>query len=106
MKGIPDNFFDDIIGVINQKETDVMEIVLSVENSHLPYLITKPLHKSQVVTENEPQPGWTEVVLKIKPNHEFYALILSFGEKVKVMFPDSVKHTLLQKVNKMHLLYK
>lgn len=105
-KGTPDNFFDDIIGVIQEVDEPIQEIHLLIENSHLPYLLTKPLHISQSIIENTSKEDWTEISLKIKPNYEFYSLILSHGEKIKIKSPEPVKEELLKKINQMYRQYQ
>lgn len=105
-KGTPDNFFDNIIGVIKEVGAETQEIKLLVENDHLPYLITKPLHKSQTISELQKSDLWTEITLKIKPNYEFYSLILSHGEKIKISSPEPVKAEFFKKLKKMYKLYK
>nr|WP_311538242.1 hypothetical protein [Ornithobacterium rhinotracheale] len=58
-----------------------MEIELS--DYILPYIQTKPLHGSQRIKGNL-------LSMEVKINFEFIALILSFGQNMRVKSPDSL----------------
>lgn len=53
-----------------------------------PYVISKPLYPSQ---KTKWKKDWLEVKIKIIPNYELEQLILSFGEHVKVIYPENLK---------------
>ncbi len=84
-----DEYFYDIVGVTKPDGVSIQEIVLRFNKIAANYVITKPLHPTQIhkFVDNE-----LEVKIKIIPNYELEQLILSFGEQVKVISPESLKH--------------
>ena len=83
-----ESYFDDIIGVTLHQDEELTKIEIWASNDIAPYIKTKPLHGSQKrISENED--GYT-FSIEIIPNMEFEQLILSYGEKVKVLSPDNV----------------
>lgn len=70
------------------------EIMLSFESIQGMYIKSLPLHHSQkVLIDNEIE---TIISIFVKPTYEFYAKILSFGNKVKVVSPSEIADTLRQ----------
>ena len=90
-------YFEDIIGVTIPNE-NVLNIVLKVDKTLIPYITTKPLHGSQIIygTDNN-----FEVHLKLIPNYELETMILSFGEKIRVLEPIILVEKLKERINKM-----
>ena len=62
-------------------------------------LLSKPIHKSQVVTE-EQDDGSAIISIKVIPNYELIQLLLSFGERVKVLSPESLRGEILGRIKK------
>ncbi len=87
-----DEHFYDIIGVSTPDESGLEEIELLFSKEQANYINTKPLHPSQKakLLEN----GELRVVLNLIPNHELEMTILSFGERVKVIKPISLKNNI------------
>jgi predicted DNA-binding transcriptional regulator YafY len=99
----PLNYFKYSIGITAQK-SNPEEITLSFTPNQSNYLIEKPLHKTQTVlvnTENE-----FIIKLTVEPNYELIANILSYGENVKVISPNSLKELIIQKISLMEKNYK
>lgn len=90
-------YFDDVIGVTVPNDK-VEIIILEISESLLPYLKTKPIHGSQIIKELG---GRNYLQLKVIPNYELEMLILSHGEKIKVVEPLFLAEKLLDRVNKM-----
>ena len=79
-------------GIINSIETEPEDIILSFDPEQGKYLKTFKLHSSQVNlidTEKELQ-----IHLKLYITFDFVMEILSYGAKVKVIAPDSLKEQL------------
>ncbi|MFA9193395.1 WYL domain-containing protein [Flavobacterium sp. FBOR7N2.3] len=91
-------FFDDIIGVSKDpnKQTEEVKLVFSEEQA--PYIQTKPLHWSQKSKVLED--GTLEVRINVIINYELEMRILSFGEKVKVISPDSLIIQIKERIQK------
>lgn len=90
-----EHYFDNIIGVSFNKNDVPTIIILKVCAEQLPYMLTKPLHHTQVVREFM-QDGDAIISIKVIPNFELIQQLLSFGERVTVLEPetlrDEIKH--------------
>lgn len=75
-----------IVGISFSEEEIPVSIRLWFNKEQAPYILTKPLHSSQKLLEED----GNEIVisLKIVPNFELEQLILSYGERVKVLEPE------------------
>lgn len=92
-----DDYFSDIIGV-SKINTEVEEIkILILDKEQASYIKTKPIHQSQK-TIKKTELGY-ETSIRVIPNFELYKLILSFGERIKILTPEAV-------VNRMKLITK
>jgi predicted DNA-binding transcriptional regulator YafY len=80
---------NNIVGISFSDGETPVSIRLWFSRGQAPYITTKPLHSSQeLIEENE-----TGIVvgLKLVPNFELEQLILSYGERVKVLEPLSLQ---------------
>jgi predicted DNA-binding transcriptional regulator YafY len=96
-----EEFFDDMIGVSKGKDQQPVEVKLIFNKEQAPYIKTKPLHSTQKnkILEN----GFLEIRINVVLNYELEMKILSYGEKVKVISPE----TLVNKIKKsIELLFK
>ncbi len=81
-------YFDDIIGVTMPDKGKLAKIELLFTNEEAPYVLTKPIHGSQIKKKHDE--NGLIVSIEVIPNIEFEKLILSFGDKVKVMSPKKI----------------
>lgn len=81
-------YFFDIIGVTRPDDGEVEKVVLEFTKEQAPYIITKPLHPTQ---KHKWEGEKLIVTIKVIPNYELESLILSFGEKGKVVEPKSLR---------------
>ncbi|WP_235324549.1 helix-turn-helix transcriptional regulator [Pedobacter lusitanus] len=80
-----DRYFDDLLGVTKSENDRAQKVILEFENTHSPYVITKPIHQSQtVISKNEKS---TVFRIDVVLNFELEREILGFGEAVKVIAP-------------------
>ena len=93
-----DFHFSSIYGVSKPFDQNEEEIHLLFSKRQAPYIITKPIHETQKHYEVE---EGLLVKIKVIPNFELEQLILSFGEGVKVLEPDSLKKRILNRVQKV-----
>lgn len=82
----PDEFFYDIIGVTIPKDKSIEKVILKFSEHRYPYIKAKPIHPSQVSKDENNQ-----IILKLIPNKELTAMILSFGKDVEVIEPQSLR---------------
>lgn len=93
-----EDYFDDLIGVSRGDDDKLEEVKLIFTKSQAPYILTKPLHNTQKsrTLENET----LEVRIKVIINYELEMKILSFGEKVTVISPDSLVCKIKERIKK------
>ncbi|MFT6960792.1 MAG: putative DNA-binding transcriptional regulator YafY [Flammeovirgaceae bacterium] len=97
-------FYEDVVGVTVNEGKRPNTIHLFFSKYHAPYVLTKPIHHSQKVVE-ETEFG-VEISLKVQINFELEREILGFGDGVKVLSPDSLKHSILKKLENAKLNYE
>lgn len=94
-------YFEDIIGVTVNKDITITKVILKITNELYPYIETKPLHGSQKVKEKNE--NFTTIELELIPNYELDSLILSYGEGVEILAPESLRERVK---NRIQLTYK
>lgn len=87
-----DTYFNDVIGVTVPK-ADIETIVLRFSENRFPYVVSKPLHHSQVVNKEQ-----RTVTITVKPNNELNQLIFSFIPDVEVLAPCSLREAIKDKI--------
>jgi len=95
--------FDDIIGVTKIADRELQQINIWVSSTLVPYIKTKPIHNSQEIL-SEDEKGM-EIVLNLIPNYEFYSIILSFGESIRILSPDLIRDELASKLESASKMY-
>jgi len=85
----PNDYFEDIIGVSRMEGSQLQRIVLFFRKDAAPYVLSKPLHGSQKVVSRSEE-GAT-VSIEVIPNFELETVILSHGERVKVLEPEDFR---------------
>jgi predicted DNA-binding transcriptional regulator YafY len=83
------HYFDDTIGVSKMPTQKPEYIVMKIEKSHAPYIITKPIHSSQIITKEESD--GTIFSIEVIWNFELEREILGFGEHIKVLSPRRIR---------------
>ena len=89
-----EEYFDDIIGVSIPKGKVVESLQLKFAPERFPYILSKPIHPSQKIIDKENKIIQIEVI----PNRELEALILSYGNQVEVLSPDSFREQIRQNI--------
>lgn len=80
-----EKYFSDIVGVSRPTNTEISTVKLWVSSRETPYMQTKPIHKSQVLTLNPD--GSSNVTLKLYINYELENILLSYSDGIKVLEP-------------------
>ena len=86
-----------MIGVSKTGYVDKIEFIASKEQ--VGYILTKPLHSSQEIKETRDD-GSVVFEIAIEPNVEFYQLMMSISDSVKVLSPQRVVNELQRRLNK------
>jgi predicted DNA-binding transcriptional regulator YafY len=89
-------YFEDIIGVTMPENTKLIKIELLFNNDEAPYVITKPLHESQIKKSHDE--NGLLITIEVIPNVELVKLLLSYGDNVTIIKPLTFK----EKINKIH----
>jgi len=94
--------FEDVVGVsVPDGATHAVEI--EVAAALWPYLESKPMHGSQKVLKRKS--GGATIRLDVKLNYELQALLLSYGEGLKVVAPEELRQLLHARVAEMNKNY-
>ena len=98
------SYFEDIIGVSIPKGQSCEKVQLWVSAEQFRYIQTKPIHGSQRVIETSSNGAIIE--LDIIPNYELEQLLLSYGEKIKVLSPESLRDRMKERISKSFKNYE
>ena len=89
--------------IISPNDHEPQEVILSFNAFQGKYIKTLPLHESQeILKDNEDE---LQIKLTIYITHDFFMEVLSFGENVKVIQPESLISDLKSVYNKALNLY-
>ena len=78
-------------------------IRLFIDRQTAPYVLTKPLHHSQQLLSKSNM--GVEISIKVMHNFELEKEILSFGDSVKVLSPESLRKRICMKLSNAVNLY-
>lgn len=96
-----EHYFDDIVGVTHPSNREKEHIILRATKGRFPYIVSKPIHASQRVTNEEEY----ELSLDVIPNNELDQQILSFGYDLEVISPDWYRERIGNNVKEMFKKY-
>ena len=91
------DYFEDMIGVSKDTRTEPQTVKLWVSAAQWPYIKTKPLHGATQRLESLDETG-AVITIEVYINYELEQLLLSFGEKVKVLDPVELKDKIKQRI--------
>ncbi len=94
-----EHYFENVIGVTVHLKEEPQPVVLWTSKEQLPYMLSKPLHHSQTIIEKR-EDGSAVISINIVPTFELEQLILSFGERVKIFSPVSLRDKILERIKK------
>lgn len=92
-----DDYFEDIAGVSFPPDRKIEKVLLRFSSGRFPYIESKPIHGSQR-TVSSPE---GLISLDIIPNRELESIILSFGDDVEVLAPESLRNAIAQKIRNL-----
>ncbi|UBB90913.1 WYL domain-containing protein [Candidatus Kaistella beijingensis] len=93
-----EEYFEDIIGVTNDLSKKPIKVIIELSDQVAPYIVTKPMHGSQKIKDNI-------LTLNVKHNQELETLLLSYGERIKILEPQSLVDALKLRVSDQHNHY-
>ena len=96
-------YFRHVVGVSVEANGRTERLEIFVEQAHLPYLLTKPIHHSQQLQRKIP--GGGIITLDMQLNFELEKELLGYGETIKVLHPPRLVRRLKKRVALTHRLY-
>ena len=92
-----DTFYQNTIGVTVLNTVHLFDIILKIDRSNAPYVLTKPFHSSQEVVEKLSN-GSVIISMRVHINFELERLILGFGEAIEVLAPRMLRKRIKKKL--------
>lgn len=99
------DYFDDMIGVSKDTRTEPQKVKLWVSKETWPYVRTKPLHGATQKTVSEDENG-AVITIEVYLNYELEQQILSFGENMMVLEPETFRDNMRNRINSALKLYE
>lgn len=88
---------DNIVGVTIDWDAEVKNVQLQFSEKRYPYVLTKPLHKTQTIVNEEER----IIQIQVIPNKELESLILQFGNDVEILSPQGLRDQIKEKIQEM-----
>jgi predicted DNA-binding transcriptional regulator YafY len=101
----PDTFFDNLIGVTKNINDKAHTIRFWAAPEQVPYIETKPLHKSQFVVQRD-EDGSAIFQMEVVLNYELEKDLLGFGEGIKVLSPKCLVNNMSRRLRKASQYYE
>ena len=98
-----DTYFDDFIGVTMPSDTRLEKVLLRIDASLWPYIQTKPLHGSQRIKQRTDE--FILIEIEVHINYELKSLILSYGERMEVIEPQSLREEISDVISALQKKY-
>ncbi len=100
-----DAYYKNTIGVTVMNDKQLLDVILWVDQSNAPYVLTKPLHSSQKVIKKL-EDGSIEIQISVHHNYELERLLLGFGNSLEVLGPETVRTRMKRKLQRACALYE
>jgi len=98
----PETYFKHTIGISYSDKAPV-DVIIEVVNDFAPYLLTQPLHESQLLIEEKATSSVFKMHLVV--NNELETLLAGFGDFITVLSPVQLKQMLITKFDKARKNY-
>lgn len=95
-----EHFFDNVVGV-SVPMSEPVDIELQVSESRFMYVVSKPIHHTQRIVDEEKR----VICITVIPNRELDQQILSFGADIEVLSPDSFRNHIREKIAENYKKY-
>lgn len=96
--------YSDLIGVTKNHNDRAHKVIIHINKAHAPYVLTKPLHQSQqLLEENE---AGILIRIDVVMNFELERELLSFGETIKVLAPRLLAGRIAKRLSQASKLYE
>ncbi|HTN38116.1 MAG TPA: WYL domain-containing protein [Arachidicoccus sp.] len=99
-----ETYYNDLIGVTKSPKDRARKVILEIARRHAPYIMTKPLHSSQIVLEGNGE--WIRIRIDVVLNFELEREILSFGAGLRVIYPRDLAARIKKEVDASAAMYE
>ena len=100
-----EHFFDDVIGVSKNINNTPRRIKFWASGEQSKYIMTKPVHRSQVLLKQNKDDGSCIFQIEVVINFEMYSVFMSYGPGIKVIYPRQAVCYMRDKVKETAALY-
>ncbi len=95
------DYFENVVGITKPDGAEPIEVKLRIDKGEYPYIESKPIHPSQdELLESDTDEKYAYVSLYVYNNYELRSKILSYGSKVTVMEPKSLRDQIAHELKK------
>ncbi len=95
------DYFENVVGITKPDGAEPIEVKLRIDKGEYPYIESKPIHPSQdELLESDTDEKYAYVSLYVYNNYELRSKILSYGSKVTVMEPKSLRDKIAHELKK------
>ena len=84
----PNTFFDDLVGVTKNSGSVAEKVGFKVAAAEAPYIITKPIHRSQQLVERLPD-GSVILEIEVVINHELERVFFGYVDGIEILYPKT-----------------
>lgn len=99
-----DVYFENAFGIVVHPKIPACEVKIKVFGKSRNYIQTLPLHHSQREVESNTE--YSVFQYYIAPTKDFMQEILSYGNEIEVLSPESFRNEIAETINQMKNLYK
>lgn len=99
------SYYMNVVGVTREVDTPIEEVLIRIDKKRYNYVLTKRLHSTQEVVMHMSNSESTVVKIQVRVNKELESLILSFGNEVEVLAPESFRERIRQKIFQLYEKY-
>ncbi len=100
----PESFFKDSYGIFKLSDEKAEDIELSFQPLKGKFIKTQPLHRSQsIIVDNENE---LRIKLKLQITYDFLMELLSHGNELKVIAPESLRTVIIENLESTLNQYK
>lgn len=86
------DYFEDVVGITKPNGAKPIDVKLRVDRGEHPYIESKPIHPSQKkMSESDDDKVYVYLSLHVYDNYELRSKLLSYGSKVTVLEPKSLR---------------
>lgn len=94
-----ENYYQNTYGVTVLNDKSLIEIIMELDKTNSPYVLTKPFHHSQKIIERK-KDGSVVISIKVHHNYELERLILGFGAGIKILAPRRLRGRIKKALSK------